>query len=109
VTRIEEHPILGPLQPTQEITITVDGVEMEAREGEVIAAALLANGKRVFRYTNRRGEPRDLFCGIGRCTDCVMIVDGVPNTRTCITRVRDGMKIETQRGLGVWGDSDDRN
>ena len=31
-----------------------------------------------------------------------MVVDGIPNVRTCITPVRDGMKIETQKGLGSW-------
>ncbi len=48
-------------------------------------------------------EPRGLFCAIGRCTDCVMTVDGVPNVRTCVTLVEGGMSIETQRGLGKWG------
>lgn len=31
-----------------------------------------------------------------------MVVDGVPNVRTCITPVKDGMVIETQKGLGEW-------
>jgi hypothetical protein len=31
-----------------------------------------------------------------------MIVDGIPNTRTCVTPVREGMKVETQHGLGQW-------
>ena len=30
----------------------------------------------------------------------MMIVNGVPNTRTCVTMVEDGMKVETQHGLG---------
>ena len=78
---------------------------MEAYEGEPIAAALLAGGIRVFRHTHKKGEPRGVFCGIGRCTDCMMTVDGVPNVRTCVTPAREGMVIETQRGLGRWGDS----
>jgi NADH dehydrogenase/NADH:ubiquinone oxidoreductase subunit G len=32
-----------------------------------------------------------------------MTVDGVPNVRTCVTPVRDGMIISTQKGLGKWG------
>jgi hypothetical protein len=31
-----------------------------------------------------------------------MIVDGIPNTRTCITPVRDQMKVQTQHGAGTW-------
>ncbi|MGI6603771.1 MAG: (2Fe-2S)-binding protein [bacterium] len=100
--RVNEHPVLGQLAEAPEVTIEVDGRSITAREGEPIAAALLAAGIRVFRTTRRLGHPRGLFCGIGRCTDCVMIVDGIPNVRTCVTPVRAGMKIETQRGLGRW-------
>ena len=41
-------------------------------------------------------NPRGVFCGIGQCTDCVMVVNGQPNTRTCVTKVEEGMVIETQ-------------
>jgi hypothetical protein len=98
--RVTEHPILGPLPDGVNVTITLDGVPIAAREGEPIAAALLANGIRVFRTTSRSGERRGYFCGIGRCPDCAMIVDGEPNVRTCQTPVRDGMRVETQKGLG---------
>jgi len=100
--RIVDHPILGKLKERKKVFIEVDGRKIEAYEGEPIAAALLAAGVRVFRYTSKEKEPRGLFCAIGRCTDCVMIVDGIPNVRTCVTSVRDGMKIETQKGLGKW-------
>jgi sarcosine oxidase subunit alpha len=33
-----------------------------------------------------------------------MTVNGVPGVRTCITRVEEGMRVETQHGLGKWGD-----
>ena len=102
MNRIKEHPILGKLEEKKEVTIWVDGKALKAYEGEMIAATLLANGIKVFRYTKKRKEPRGIFCAIGRCTDCVMVVDGIPNVRTCITPVREGMKIETQKGLGSW-------
>lgn len=96
---IARHPILD-VPDRAAVHITVDGVKIEAREGDTIAAALTANGIRVFRHSARFGEPRGLFCGIGQCTDCVMEVDGRPNVRTCVTRVRDGMVIRTQQGNG---------
>lgn len=102
--RIEEHPILGEAQWGPKITLIVDGEAVHAFEGEPIATALLAAGRRVFRHTTKRDEPRGVFCALGRCTDCVMVVDGRPNVRTCVTAARDGMVIETQRGLGHWDD-----
>ncbi|MGI9861986.1 (2Fe-2S)-binding protein [Moorella naiadis] len=102
--RVWEHPILGGLTLDHTVTIWVDGRPVEAREGEPVAAALLANGIRVCRYTPKRHEPRGIFCGTGQCADCLMQVDGIPNVRTCITPVREGMDIRTQEGLGKWGD-----
>lgn len=100
--RVNVHPILDRAEWGEEITLMVDGEPLPAFEGEPIATALLAAGRRVFRYTVKRNEPRGIFCALGRCTDCVMIVDGRPNIRTCVTPARDGMVIETQRGLGHW-------
>ena len=82
--------------------IVVDGAQMQAYEGESIAAALLASGRRFTRWTARTGEPRGYFCGMGVCQDCLVTVDGLPNVRACVTPARDGMRIESQRGLGDW-------
>ena len=98
--RIEDHPILGKAKHGARITIIFDGKPIEAYEGEPIAAALLAAGIRIFRYTRKRHEPRGVSCALGRCTDCVMIVNGIPNTRTCVTPAEKDMKVETQEGLG---------
>lgn len=100
--RIIDHPILGPAPERRQVTIFHDGRPVPAYEGEPVAAALEALGILTLRTTAKRGEPRGLFCAIGRCTDCVMTVDGVPNVRTCVTPVRAGMRVETQRGLGEW-------
>jgi hypothetical protein len=32
-----------------------------------------------------------------------MKVDGHPNVRTCVAKVRDGIVVETLEGLGSWG------
>jgi len=100
--RIINHPVLGPLEDTEMVHIIVDGEPLLARKGEMIAAALIATGKKYFRKTVKVHEPRGIYCGIGRCTDCVMTVNGIPNVRTCVTPVEEGMVIETQMGYGVW-------
>ena len=100
--RIYEHPILGPLGKRRWVHILVDGERIEAIEGEPIATALIAAGKKVFHRTEKRGDPRGYYCAVGVCTDCIMIVNGKPNVRTCVTAVEDGMRIETQIGKGRW-------
>lgn len=100
--RLEDHPILGPQSPAETFEIIVDGRPVIAREGDTIASALIADGIRVLRYSQKRREPRGIFCAIGRCTDCAMTVDGVPNVRTCVVPARPGMVVETQHGLGKW-------
>ncbi len=97
--RIKEHPILGTAPEKEKVTFYFDGKTMEGYEGEPIAAALKAEGVMVHRYTKKRHEPRGIFCAIGRCTDCVMIVDGKPNVRTCITPLKKGMQVQTQYGV----------
>jgi predicted molibdopterin-dependent oxidoreductase YjgC len=94
--RVKEHPILGSEKDPVMVDIEVDGKMIPAREGEPIAAAILASGRMQLRFTDKRHEPRGVFCGIGRCTDCVMMVDGQPNVRTCVTPVKAGMVIRTQ-------------
>ena len=101
MNRIKEHPILGVYEKSKTVKFIFDGKEMEGYEGEPIAVALKAAGVMIHRYTKKEHKPRGIFCAIGRCTDCVMIVDGRPNVRTCITPLTDGMKIQTQYGVSA--------
>ena len=79
---------------------TVDGEVVEGYPGESIAGALLAAGRRRARHTAWRKEPRGAFCLMGICHDCRMVVDGVPNVRTCLEPARAGMVVHTQAGFG---------
>ena len=99
MSRIVEHPILGAPSKGSRVVFIYDGVEMEGYEGEPIAMALKAAGVEVHRFTAKRHEPRGIFCAIGRCTDCVMVVDGKPNVRTCMTPLAAGMDVRTQDGV----------
>ncbi|WP_317302467.1 (2Fe-2S)-binding protein [Acidaminococcus timonensis] len=99
-TRILEHPILGMQNEDKKIVeFTFDGKTVQGYEGEPIAAALKAAGVLIHRYTQKQHKPRGIFCAIGRCTDCVMIVDGKPNIRTCMAPLKAGMKVQTQYGV----------
>jgi predicted molibdopterin-dependent oxidoreductase YjgC len=80
------------------LSLTLDGRTVNAYEGETVAAVLLAEGHIATRKT-RRGSPRGVYCGMGVCFDCLVVVDGVPNTRACVTWVREGMDVARQDGL----------
>lgn len=97
--RIEEHPILGKSENKREVTFYYNGKPLKGLEGEPISAALKVNGVMAHRYTAKKHEPRGIFCAIGRCTDCVMVVNGKPNIRTCITPLEEGMQVQTQDGV----------
>lgn len=80
------------------VKIVVNGRPAEAYDGESVAAVLITEGERAFRRTPRRGEPRGLFCGMGVCYDCLVVIDGQPGCRACMTLVRDGMVVRLQDG-----------
>ena len=98
--RIDTHPILGDVPAAPFVTFTFDGLPVLGREGEPIAASLLAAGIRVLRTMPRFGGARGGYCMIGRCTDCMVIVDGVPNVRSCVTPGTADLSVRSQRGLG---------
>lgn len=98
--RIDKHPILDDFKKGKQVHFLYDGRELAGYEGEPIAEALHAEGVMIHRHTSKRHAPRGMFCAIGRCTDCVMIVNGKPNIRTCITPLEAGMVVETQYGTG---------
>jgi predicted molibdopterin-dependent oxidoreductase YjgC len=80
------------------VRLTVDGHEVTAREGDSVAAALLAAGIVASRSTPVSGAPRAPYCMIGACFDCLVTIDGVGSRRACMERVAEGMAIATQRG-----------
>jgi aerobic-type carbon monoxide dehydrogenase small subunit (CoxS/CutS family) len=81
----------------REVTFTFNGENFKGVEGQSIAAALMATGIRELRKTRFNEEPRLIFCGIGICFDCVVVVDGIANQRACLVEIVDGAKIESQK------------
>lgn len=97
--RIKSHPILDIELNNKEANFSYNGKKMVGILGEPIMVSLQASGVRVHRYTKKDHTPRGVFCAIGRCTDCVMIVNGKPNIRTCVTPLEEGMVVKTQFGV----------
>ena len=89
--------------PGRIFEMIVDGERVAAREGETVAAALVAAGRLTLRHTARGDRPRGMYCGIGLCHECLMEIDGIPNTRACQTPAAPGCRVNTQRGLAGGG------
>lgn len=80
------------------LKLILDGSAVEAREGDSVAAVLLASGRTYCRETAVSGTPRGPFCMMGVCFDCLVTIDGIGNRQACLTAARDGMSVETQHG-----------
>jgi len=93
--RIKDHPVLE-FERGNEFYFDYEGKKVKAYEGETIASALYADGLRKFTESKLLERPRGFFCAIGKCSSCIMSVDGVPHTRTCVVLAKEGMKVENQ-------------
>jgi predicted molibdopterin-dependent oxidoreductase YjgC len=82
--------------PRADVELKIDGVLTRGQEGQTVAALLMSLGIQAWRLTSS-DEPRGAFCGIGVCYDCVVVIDDRPGIKACLTPVRDGMRIVTQR------------
>jgi D-hydroxyproline dehydrogenase subunit alpha len=94
----------GP--PGERVSFVFDGRPLTATVGQSLAAALTAAGILSLRET-ATGGARGVFCGMGVCQDCLVVVDGVPNQRACmlkITRPVTGARQTATAGLPRGGD-----
>ncbi len=89
------RPIQNPCE------ITFDGQPVTAELGEPLAATLLSAGIEATRTSYVSGQPRAAYCMIGHCFECLVVVDGRANQQACLTPVRTGMVVSTQRGAGT--------
>jgi sarcosine oxidase subunit alpha len=96
--RLTSHPVLDVSpENRKKVIITVDGKSLNVIEGEMLAAALWANGLISLGHNPNADCPRGIYCGIGHCYECRVTVDGVQDVRSCLTPVREGMHIFIQK------------
>jgi len=95
--RIESHPILKISQYTTIEFYWKDQL-FQARLGETIASALIANGVDIFGHHPKDGKPLGLFCANGQCSQCLVLVEGKP-IKACMTKIKPGMSIYPAEGL----------
>jgi aerobic-type carbon monoxide dehydrogenase small subunit (CoxS/CutS family) len=97
--RIKNHPILT-FETKKEIKFMYNNIELSGVEGDMIASALHAQGVKKLSESIHLNRPRGFYCAIGNCASCNMIVNGIPNVRTCVTPLVEGMIVETQDNKG---------
>lgn len=77
-----------------------DGRPVRARHGESVAAALFASGTKTLRTSPRNGAPRGMFCLMGSCQECLVIVDD-RRVLACRTTATDGMRVDKVPETGL--------
>ena len=96
---ITEHPILK-FERGVKVKFYFENRELEGYENQPIAAALHAAGIKVLSFSQKHKRPRGFFCAVGKCSSCLMEVDGRPNVIVCMEPLRAGMKVCRQEGRG---------
>jgi predicted molibdopterin-dependent oxidoreductase YjgC len=96
---ITEHPILQ-FNRGKKVKFYFEDRELEGYEGLPIAATLHAAGIKVLRYSEKYHRPRGFFCAVGKCSSCLMEVDGRPNVMVCMEPLKEGMVVKRQKGKG---------
>ncbi len=102
--RITRHPVIAPSEGRREVSFSFDGADLRGYEGEMISSALFANGIKRFSVHPKGGAPQGIFCANGQCSQCTVIVDGLPK-KACITPLSAGLKVATMEGLPVLPES----
>jgi predicted molibdopterin-dependent oxidoreductase YjgC len=69
-----------------------DGRRVAGRPGQSIALALWDAGIRALRRSPIDGAPRGMFCAVGLCQECVVMIDGVRRP-SCVTLVHPALSV----------------
>lgn len=78
------------------ISFSFDGATRKGLAGDTIASALSAAGVRVLTRSFKYHRPRAVLCCAGRCPNCLVQVDGIPNVRACMEPLREGQVVRHQ-------------
>jgi sarcosine oxidase subunit alpha len=80
------------------VEFTWNGQVLEGYDGEMIASALIANDIHIFGLHPKDNSPQGMFCANGQCSQCMVIVDGIP-AKACMTPLRQGVVVRSLEGL----------
>ncbi len=95
--RIKQHPIL-PIPQAESIEFYWQDQKLTAHAGETIAAALFANGIRVFGHHHKDQSPQGIFCANGQCAQCMVLANGQP-VKSCMEKIKADARVFPANGL----------
>ncbi len=95
----------GVTRPDDSFHLSFEGRPVIAFPGESVAAALIAAGEAGLREAG--DSDRGLFCGMGVCGECDVLVDGQPR-RACMEKAQPGMSILRHPPIREPGTADSR-
>ena len=89
--------IPGVKAPTDTFSFTYGDQVVAAQQGDTIASAFV-NAGHLTCHIATDATPRGVFCGIGVCNECMVMVDDVPGRLACMTPVTPGIRVSPQAG-----------
>ncbi len=92
----EDLRIQGAVTRGRRVRFRLDDKWIESYEGETVAAALWASGIRNLRPSPVMAAPRGMFCYMGVCQECVVVIDGKRET-SCSFPVSEGLSVTLLR------------
>lgn len=82
----------GPMKCSR-LQVIIDNQAVHTQRGIAVADPIRTN----IDGEQHASKSSDLpLCGIDRCDDCSVTIDGVLGVKACVARVRAGMQIHTQ-------------
>ncbi len=82
--------------PADSVSFTFDGVTYQGRAGMPAGIALYALGIKRLGDNEVDGAPRGLYCLIGQCFECRVLVGGEVR-RACLLPLSEGLAFESLR------------
>jgi len=83
------------------VRLTVDGVPIQALQGDTLMVALLTQGN-ALRQSEFDAGRRAGFCLMGACQDCWVWTRSGERLRACSSEVREGLDLVTTQPEATW-------
>ena len=78
------------------VTIYFEGEEIDALEGDTVAAALISAGITDFRKSAVSNSQRGPYCMMGACFECLVEIDGLGQQQACLVDIKNEMQVRRE-------------